>query len=438
MPRQKASHIDSPSLVGRRLRSAREQAGLTQRELSFPGCSAAYISRIEAGERTPSLQLLRELGRRLGVSADYLAVGDEAAPGIDEVTEAELVLALGEREEAKSRFSSLLDRTDGVERARALTGLAAMSLDEAAVDDARAQLDEAVELLRDRIAEFPRTVEAFVRCCAARGDFETAAGFLTTLLSRVPAMDPRSVQYGVLLANVYIDQGDHARAASLLGDLRAATDTLRDPILLAKTLWSQSRLHIARTNPTLAAQFAGEAIAVIRATEHQEYAARAHHVLAYIELERGDAGEALRLLDEAWPLIAAGRDRLIQAQFRLERARALAMLDRVDEARAIATQLLGELDRLSPVDATRCAGVVADVLARTGDSKGALETYAMAVELLPRRDSPMLVDLYTRWSDVLAAEGRTEEALAVARRALGAQRGAVEQTPAGYEQPLSG
>jgi hypothetical protein len=50
----------------------------------------------------------------------------------------------------------------------------------------------------------------------------------------------------------------------------------------------------------------------------------------------------------------------------------------------------------------------------------------------------MLVDLYTRWSDVLAAEGRTEEALAVARRALGAQRGAVEQTPAGYEQPLSG
>jgi hypothetical protein len=34
----------------------------------------------------------------------------------------------------------------------------------------------------------------------------------------------------------------------------------------------------------------------------------------------------------------------------------------------------------------------------------------------------MLVDLYTRWSDLLASQGRTGEALAVARRALAAQR----------------
>jgi tetratricopeptide (TPR) repeat protein len=82
-----------------------------------------------------------------------------------------------------------------------------------------------------------------------------------------------------------------------------------------------------------------------------------------------------------------------------------------------------DLEHLSPVDATRCAGVIADVLAQTGDTDGALETYEMAVELLPHRESPMLVDLYTRWSDLLAAQGRTEEALAVARRALAAQSG---------------
>lgn len=426
MGRQKASHVDNPSSVGRRIRVAREQAGLTQRQLAFAGCSPAYLSRIEAGERTPSLQLLREIGRRLGVSTEYLAVGEEA-PGIDEITEAEVLLALGQREDAKDRFSKQLGGAEGVERARALTGLAALSLDEGAVDDAWSRADEAAQLLGDSVADFPRTVETLVRACAARGDFETAAGSLTAILARVAADDPRSVQYGVLLANVYIDQGDHARAASLLGDLRGATETLRDPILLAKTLWSQSRLQVARANPTVAAQLAGEAVAVIRATEHQEYAARAHHVLAYIELQRGNAREALDLLDEAWPLIAAGRDRLIQAQFRLERARALAALDEPQQAHAIATELLGELEHLSPVDATRCAGVIADVLAQTGDAGRALETYEMAVELLPQRDSPMLVDFYTRWSDLLAGEGRTEEALAVARRGLAAQRGGVEQ-----------
>ena len=79
MPRQKSTHVDNPQAVGERLKEARERAGLSQRQLSFPGCSPAYISRIESGDRIPSLQLLRELGKRLGVSEDYLATGAEDA-----------------------------------------------------------------------------------------------------------------------------------------------------------------------------------------------------------------------------------------------------------------------------------------------------------------------------------------------------------------------
>ena len=53
MPKQKSQHVDDPVAVGQRLREAREAAGLSQRDLSFSGCSAAYISRIEAGTRIP-------------------------------------------------------------------------------------------------------------------------------------------------------------------------------------------------------------------------------------------------------------------------------------------------------------------------------------------------------------------------------------------------
>ena len=79
MPRQKSQHVDNPRAVGERLKAAREAAGLSQRQLSFSGCSPAYISRIESGDRIPSLQLLRELGRRLGVSEDFLATGVDAS-----------------------------------------------------------------------------------------------------------------------------------------------------------------------------------------------------------------------------------------------------------------------------------------------------------------------------------------------------------------------
>jgi transcriptional regulator with XRE-family HTH domain len=71
------SHVDSPAAVGRRLKEARLAAGLSQRQLSFPGCSAAYISRLEAGDRVPSLQLLRKLATRLDADEQYLATGVE-------------------------------------------------------------------------------------------------------------------------------------------------------------------------------------------------------------------------------------------------------------------------------------------------------------------------------------------------------------------------
>jgi len=71
--RERIPHVDDAVEVGRRLREARLAAGLSQRELAFPGCSAAYISRIEQGERTPSLQVLRELAERCDTTEAHLA-----------------------------------------------------------------------------------------------------------------------------------------------------------------------------------------------------------------------------------------------------------------------------------------------------------------------------------------------------------------------------
>ena len=68
MPRSLTTHIDSPKEVGVRLKTARERAGLSQRQLAFPGCTAAYISRLEAGARVPSLQMINQLALRLEVS----------------------------------------------------------------------------------------------------------------------------------------------------------------------------------------------------------------------------------------------------------------------------------------------------------------------------------------------------------------------------------
>ena len=63
--------------IGQRLRRLREERGLSQREISEPGVSYAYISRIEAGARRPSLRALRKLAAKLDVTALYLETGSD-------------------------------------------------------------------------------------------------------------------------------------------------------------------------------------------------------------------------------------------------------------------------------------------------------------------------------------------------------------------------
>ena len=129
------SHVDDPAAVGRRLKEARLAAGLSQRQLSFPGCSAAYVSRLEAGDRVPSLQLLRKLAQKLHADERYLATGvatvEQAPP---ELVEAEVALRLGDDELAKERYGVVLEATSAPaarERAsQALAQLAASARDD--------------------------------------------------------------------------------------------------------------------------------------------------------------------------------------------------------------------------------------------------------------------------------------------------------------------
>src|SRR5712691_13476444 len=107
------SSEDLIETIGQRLRRLRLERRLSQRELSGPGVSYAYISRIEAGARRPSVKALRMLARKLGVSADYLETGSEIRDTDErelKIADAELELRLAENaEEAEAKLLSLRD-----------------------------------------------------------------------------------------------------------------------------------------------------------------------------------------------------------------------------------------------------------------------------------------------------------------------------------------
>jgi transcriptional regulator with XRE-family HTH domain len=61
--------------IGARIHKRRLELGLSQRALATDGVSYAYISRIEADQRRPSVRALRKLASKLEVSVYWLETG---------------------------------------------------------------------------------------------------------------------------------------------------------------------------------------------------------------------------------------------------------------------------------------------------------------------------------------------------------------------------
>ncbi len=386
-PRQKLSYVDDAVSVGRRLRAAREQAGISQRALSFPGCTAAYISRIENGERIPSLQLLREFAARLNVGEQYLAYGrDELPVSRTTPTEARVAIRMGDFETARELATAGLDgaRSDA-DRAAAFSLLGEVAL-------AEGEIGGVPRRARARLRARSRRSRSVIRARRSRSAACTHARSSTsrprrcssgTATGRSPRGDPiNEVRFASLLANAQIDAGNFGAAEEALAGAIRASETVADPLTVARMFWSQSRLHSHQQDSANAARYAERALELLEASDQYYDIARCHQLLAHIELERGNNELAADLLDRAAPTIAASGRKFELASFRIEQARVLLKANRREEAGAIAMQASAELADQSPVDAGRSYALLASVFVELGDEERAIELYELAIEHL--------------------------------------------------------
>lgn len=436
MPRQKSTHVDDPHAVGVRLRSAREKVGLSQRQLAFPGCSPAYISRIESGDRIPSLQLLRELGRRLGVTEDWLATGTE--DGRPEtggaLLEAEVALRLEDLNLAERLYSEILEHAGAdPTRAHAQQGLGLVAFRRGEPRAAVERLERALELYGTPESAHPDLADALGRAYAMLGELESAIGIFERCLEQAERDGDvlRSIQFMVLLGHALIDSGNFGRAEELLGRALAIGKDSQSPSIRAQLYWTQSRLHAERNEPEPAARYARRALEILRLTEDTYRTARAHQLLAHIELDRGRPDEALEVLEEGRPLLEGNANALERAQYRLEEARALAKLGREEEAGTLAMQISGIIADAHPEDAARSYATLAEVYEDLGDRSRALELYELAAELLrPSNPNRYLVAIFARMAELHEAEGRTDAAYECMKQAVGMQRAVASKSDA--------
>jgi tetratricopeptide (TPR) repeat protein len=419
VPRRPSTHVDDPRAVGRRVREARERVGLKQRGLVFDGLTAGYLSRIEAGQRVPSLQVLAGLAERLGVTAEYLAIGAE--PGVDELLEAELQARTGDRAGARRRYQRARHRDPQI-RARADVGLGRLALEAGDHEEGVKRFEAALASDALAAADHAFAREQLGRAYAMLARFDESLAVFQDLLAATKAVGdiPGVIRASVLLANTHIDRGEPGRAEEVLAEVIDDARASAEPVALSNLFWSQARLHASQRRPDLAAHYAQLAHASLAATEHTVFAARALLLLAQMENDRGDATKALDLAREAEGPIAAAGNRYDHGLILLEKARSLARLGEREEAASIALGATPMFAGSHATSAGRAYAIAAGVFRDLGDDEKALELYELAAETLPTADRH-LAEIYRHMATVHERLGNTHESLRYLNRALDVQ-----------------
>lgn len=417
-----------PESIGARLRRLRLERNLSQRELASRGVSYAYISRIEAGARRPSVKALRQLARKLGVSVEYLETGSDLRD-VDErelrLTDAELQIRLSsDPAEAERTLRSLLDEARaagdaaGALRAQLALGLAAAHA---------GRNEEAVERLESGIASGapspfrrPDVYATLGQCYASIGQTQRAADLFERCLAQVSEEAPddvaAQVRFSTYLSYALSDLGDISRAGAVLDDALARAREFGDAYTRIRLYWSLARLNQQRDEPALALDYARRAVALLEVTEDALHLARAHLLCGTIMMTQAKVEEAGEHFDAAERLLGPHPRPLDLANLRTDQAKRAVVLERPDEAERLACEAVAVLGDQYPTERGVALGVLADALAQ--QNKDADAVFARAGALLDTHGRPFeRSETYRAWARYLRKSGRESDALDVLDRA---------------------
>ena len=413
--------------IGQRLKRLRLEQSLSQRELAAPGVSYAYISRIEAGTRQPSVKALRRLATKLGVTADYLETGSQLGP--EELRELrladlELAMRLGDPANVEEQLDELLADAlaagDANAAMRARVALATAAMERADWNTSALLLEAAIE--GEPFAPIERyEIYAYLgRSYAVSGRPQDAVDLYEHCLAELGESADAALEarYATHLSYALTDLGELARAEEVVDHALARLDETHDPYMRVRLYWSMARLAHAEGRASFALNNVRKAIALLQATDDTLHLARAHILASGITLSRGDADGAEGHLDRAEQLLSVPTAAEDVVEITIQRARIASLREQGDLAVTLARHALELNADGSPIDAGRAYSALGDGLALDGEQGAADEAYRRAVNLLEEQNQWRDATTACRsWAKMLREQGSEEQALDVLERA---------------------
>ncbi|MFC6043108.1 helix-turn-helix domain-containing protein [Nocardioides hankookensis] len=389
------SRTIDPTVLGDRLRAARQRAGITQARVAGDTMSVGYVSRIETGQRRPDPDMLQRMVERLGVDVEEILVGvspDRVTALRVRLDHAHLAFRTGAAGDALAAVSDLLADpalADLDDLRRDASYLRARSL------DATGDMQAAILLLEDLAEAGPHDlawiagVTSLCRCYRESGELGRAIDVGNEASRRIEELGldglDESIRLTLSLAAAYYERGDVDYAARLCRRGVDRAEALEAPMARAMAYWNTSVIEAMRGNTDVALPMTRRALAILEAGDDAKNLARLRCQLG-VHLLRMDpprAEEALEVLTQAAEeLTTTGAGPSDYAINRLSLARARFLLGDPDVARQEAAQTAADAGTGLPLVAAEALTLLGQVAIGQGEPGAARDHFQEAVLLL--------------------------------------------------------
>ena len=412
--------------IGRRLRRLRRERGLSQRELAGPGVSYAYISRIEAGARYPSIKAIRLLARKLGVSADHLETGRGVSPYVERavrLSDAELAMRLeADTSGAAATFRAVLAEAeedgDVFSRLRAQVGLGLLLARRGDYQEAVRHLGAARRSGAFSPLSRPDVYAELGRGYAALGSPHQAVSLFEECLSALTADAPGEqglrLRFASYLSSALADAGRLKEARDVLLEVDSEDAA---PIDRIRILWAAARVSSMAGDAAAALSAMQTAISLAEVSENTVDVARAHLHCSQILVLDGQHERARPHLERAERLLDREPDASDTGVLRTQQAFVAAAAGAADEALERAREAIDLLKEESALQGSAWYAL-GQALTLRREYDAAHEAYGTAINHLNGTGEwREAASVYRAWSNMLRAAGRDAEAFDVMEQA---------------------
>ena len=430
--RVRAKNIDAV-LVGSRIKLARQRAGMTQGEAAGEHMSTAYISRIEAGQRRASADLLVALAHTLGCDPEELLAPDEdlvARERLDRLTleldYAELDLRTGQAERAHGRISAVLAEGDlplaMLVRARYVRGQSQEAMGD--LTAAIKTFEDLLSLSTDALLRI-RVLLALSRCYREEGDLARACEIGERAAVLVGASDlegsAEGIQLAVTVAAAHFERGDVNFALRMCERAIESAELLESPTARASAYWNSSIVHQRQGNVADALPLAQKAVALLDLTHDARSMARLRGQLGLLQLQMDppQVDEAMTNLEQARVEMAFNDASPVDlGRNLLGRARCRLLIGDAGEAERLAEDCFESMRETSLMLSAEALTVLGQVAVLRGDVEGAIARFRRALVVLDGVGADReAAQLWFELANLLREHGATEEAMEAFQKA---------------------